>query len=376
MIKLKCIRWLPQLTWDSFAVIGVHQKPSNAGKQRIGILRLGGLGDFVLFIPALKAILHDYPADTYDRYLITDRNGTSLVQMIEDLDKITVFEINGSRFIHNQVYRAKVLRTIRRINIDILIDAALIRRIEGNDAIVRASRAKAIGFREQQDQYCERRYSNYAYQRLVDAHQGSTHEILRYFHLTKQSDPSTSNILPTIKLPCRPDTQNVFLIFPGAKFPERRWLPTRFAKVARFIHQKTGWIPIAVGAHSDSESIADMIDASSDLPWECAKEQTIVTLCNLIASAQMVITNDSGPMHLSPALQVQTVAIIPGAEFTTYPNYPVDNPYLHIVHQKDTTCFDCKWNCIKERQKKTPVPCLVSISETEVCAMVASLTKD
>lgn len=373
---MRCLCWLPQIVWDSIAVVGVHPEPSTSGKKRVGILRLGGLGDFVLFVPALEAMLQEYPADTYDRYLITDRNGTSLVQMIEDVDKITVFEINGSRFIHNQVYRAKVLRTIRKLNLDILIDAALIRRIEGNDAIVRASGAKAIGFREQQDQYCERRYGNYAYQRLVDDPRWSTHEAFRYFHLTGQSDLSTFNILPTIELPCRPDTRNMFLIFPGAKFPERRWPPARFAEVARFTHRETGWIPIAVGAPSDSESIDAMIDASSDLPWERAKGQTIADLCNLIASAQMVITNDSGPMHLAPALQVPTIAVVPGAEFTAYPNYPVDHPCLHIVHQEDTTCFNCKWNCTKQTQRKTPAPCLVSISETEVCAKVTSLTKD
>lgn len=188
-------------------------------------------------------MLQKYPEETYDRYLITDRNGVSLVPMVKDIKNITVFEIDGSRFIHNQIFRAQILRTIRRLNLDILIDAALLRRIEGNDAIVRASGANAIGFREQKDQCCERRYGNYAYQRLVDDPRWSTHEAFRYFHLIGQPEPSTFNILPTIELPYRPDTRNIFLIFPGAKFPERRWPPDRFAEVARFIYQRTGWIP-------------------------------------------------------------------------------------------------------------------------------------
>lgn len=373
---MRCLRWTFQLAWDSLAVVGVRPEPSINGKKRVGILRLGGLGDFVLFLPALKAMLQEYPVDTYDRCLITDRNGTSLMRMVDGIDKITFFEMDGSRFIHNQIYRVQVLRTIRRLNLETLIDAALLRRVEGNDAIIRASGAKAIGFRQQHDQVCEERYGNYAYQRLVDDPRWSVHEALRYLHLIGQSESSTLNILPIIELPYRPETQNIFLIFPGAKFAERRWPPGRFAEVARFIYQRTGWTPIAVGAPSDSESIKALIDASPDLPWERVKEQTITDLCELIASAKIVITNDSGPMHLAPALQVPTVAVVPGAEFTAYPNYPIDHPYLHVVHQEDTTCFDCKWNCTRQMQRKTPAPCLAGVSEVQVCAMIVSLTMD
>lgn len=369
MIQSRCVRWLPQLAWDSLAVIGVRPELTTSGKKRVGILRLGGLGDFVLFLPALKAMLQEYPEENYDRYLITDRNGASLVPMVGDIKNIIVFEMDGSRFIHNQIYRAQVLRTIRRLNLEILIDAALLRRIEGNDAIVRASGAKAIGFREQKDQCCEGRYGNYAYQRLVDDPRWSTHEALRYQHLIGQPELLSSNILPTIELPYRPETRDKFLIFPGAKFPERRWPPYRFAEVARFIYQRTGWIPIAVGVPTDTANIEAVIDASPDLPWERAKAQTIAGLCELIASAQIVITNDSGPMHLAPALQVPTVAVVPGAEFTAYPNYPADHPYLHIVHQEYTACFDCKWSCNKQASEKTPVPCLASVSAAMVCVL-------
>lgn len=353
-----------------------QEKPTKHGKKRLGVLRLGGLGDMVLFLPALKAILDAYPHENYERFLITDRNGADLVRIDARINPINIVDVDGGRFIHNLIYRAKVLRQIKLLKLDTLIDAALLRRIEGNDAIVRASGAKAVGFKPQLGQVCERNIGNYSYYRLVDDPRWSIHEILRYLHLLGQTEFPTFSVLPVIELLYRPVKRNHFLIFPGAKFPERRWPPDRFAGVARFIYQRTGWTPIAVGAASDSESIKAVIDASPDLPWERAKEQTITELCELIASAKIVITNDSGPMHLAPALQVPTVAVVPGAEFTAYPNYPIDHPYLHVVHQEETICFDCKWKCTRQMQRKTPAPCLVSVSEAQVCDMIASLTID
>jgi ADP-heptose:LPS heptosyltransferase len=325
-------------------------------------------------MPALKAILDAYPYDQYDRTLITDCNGVELVRLDSSINYINLVEVNGGSFIHNLVYRAKVLRQIKMLKLDTLFDAALLRRIEGNDAIVRASGAKAVGFHPQPDQPCEINIGNYSYYRLVDDPRWSTHEILRYLYLIGKTDVESSNVLPIIDLPNRPKKKNHFLIFPGAKFPERRWPPERFADVARFLHQKSGWIPIAVGASSDSKSIEAVIEASSDLPWERVKSKSIAELCELIASAQIIITNDSGPMHLAPALQVPTVAIVPGAEFTAYPKYPVDHPYLQILHQEDTICFDCKWNCTKQAQRNSSAPCLRSVSSDQVCAMIAALT--
>lgn len=363
---LQCFRWLPQIWFDRVASLWVRPQLSPTAKKRLGILRLGGLGDFVLFLPALKAILHTYPETEYQHYLVTDHNGAELAKLDNQFGQVAVISIDGSRFIHNIVYRVRTLRMIRRFNFDLLIDAALSRRIEGNDAIVRASGSMAVGFRPLPDQICERRLGDYYYNTLVDYVPYREHEILRYFRLIGRPQKPDESLLPIIHLSQPHRKADQFLVFPGAKFPQRRWPSERFAELAKFVHQRTGWTPVAAGTYTDGESISKMIDASPYIPWRILQNQSIHNLCEEILLSRLVVTNDSGPMHLSPALKTMTVAIVPGAEFSAYPSYPVFHQYLRVVHQNDKSCFNCNWNCAFQANKKRAAYCLSNISVNDV----------
>ncbi len=368
MNDIQCIRWLPQLLWDKMSLLGLQHNAPIKNKNRLGVIRLGGLGDFVLFMPALKAILNIYPESKYQRYLITDRNGAELIRLDNTFGQVELVEIDGSKFIHNMFYRAMILRMISRTRFDLVIDAALSRRIEGNDAIVRSSGSMAVGFRPLPDQICEQRLGNYHYNTLVDYTPYEEHEILRYFRLIGKQPSSHESLLPSIHYPRHLQKRDQFLVFPGAKFPQRRWPAERFAKVARFVHERTGWTPVAAGAHTDSKSISKMIESSPDIPWQRLQQQNIPNLCEQIASSRLVVTNDSGPMHLAPALKTMTVAIVPGAEFAAYPNYPVINRHLMIIHHNDKACFNCSWRCTKSSDTKNTVPCLFQLSFEDVVA--------
>ena len=101
-------------------------------------------------------------------------------------------------------------------------------------------------------------------------------------------------------------------INPGASYGSaKRWYPQEFAKVARELSGEYG--VIIFGGPGETDIAGDieqaLIDSSVKNYKNLAGNTTITELINKIASLDLFITGDSGPMHIAAAFQIPTVAI-------------------------------------------------------------------
>jgi len=99
-------------------------------------------------------------------------------------------------------------------------------------------------------------------------------------------------------------------IHPGASFgPAKRWPPERFAALAdRLIGALRADVLIFGSAAEASlvESIARLMKHS---PTVLAGKTTLTQMMALLSECRLVVTNDSGPMHLAAALGLPLVAV-------------------------------------------------------------------
>jgi len=101
-------------------------------------------------------------------------------------------------------------------------------------------------------------------------------------------------------------------INPGASYGSaKRWYPQEFAKVARELSGE--YDVIIFGGSGETDIAGDieqaLIDSGVTNYKNLAGNTTITELINKIASLDLFITGDSGPMHVAAAFQVPTVAI-------------------------------------------------------------------
>ena len=99
---------------------------------------------------------------------------------------------------------------------------------------------------------------------------------------------------------------------PGASYGSaKRWYPKEFAKVARKL--STEYNIVIFGGPDEVDIAGDieqaLIDSSVKNYKNLAGNTTITELINKIASLDLFITGDSGPMHIAAAFQIPTVAI-------------------------------------------------------------------
>ena len=156
------------------------------------------------------------------------------------------------------------------------------------------------------------------------------------------------------------------VINPGANWYPKRWSPENFSDLIRRLKERLS-INIAItGAKKDKELARRIIeDSARSEVFDFTGETSLGQLGALMKLACVVITADSGPMHIAAAVGVRTIALFgPTSSLITGP-YPKDE---HIVIQKDVGCrVPCyEKNCTNYR-------CMEAITVEEVLEKVIAL---
>ena len=130
----------------------------------------------------------------------------------------------------------------------------------------------------------------------------------------------------------------LLVLNPGAAFGSaKRWHEDRFAQVADKIVEEFQLQTVVVGSASETP-IADRIRNRMKHPAVALTGRTdLETLLGVLSLASLMITNDSGPMHMAAALGIPTVAIFGSTDAeVTRPS----GPWTHVV-KHEVSCSPC-----------------------------------
>jgi ADP-heptose:LPS heptosyltransferase len=102
--------------------------------------------------------------------------------------------------------------------------------------------------------------------------------------------------------------ERIVVLHPGANDPRRRWPPERFALVADALAERGASIVIS---SSDEEApLARAVQAGMRHPVARLNGKlSLQGLCGLLARARMIVSNDTGPLHMALALGTPAVGI-------------------------------------------------------------------
>lgn len=134
--------------------------------------------------------------------------------------------------------------------------------------------------------------------------------------------------------------QKRLILCPGAEFgPAKQWPPEYYAELASRM-LKAGWQVLVLGSKADqatAEEIAKNIKGQEDQFLNLTGQTQLEDAIDLLATADWVVSNDSGLMHIAAALQ-RPLVVVYG------PTSPAFTPPLsdnsHIL-QIDVDCGPC-----------------------------------
>ena len=178
-------------------------------------------------------------------------------------------------------------------------------------------------------------------------------------HRTPNTRVSKSNERLNIK------HQTLIGLCPGAEYgPAKRWLPERFAEVAATVAAKLDAKWILFGTSPDV-AIGEQI--SRVLGDHCINrigQTTVEQLIDELLECRLLLTNDTGTMHLAALLGVPVVAIFGSTEPRLTGPFWND----HIILRRHVECSPCFL-----RQCPIDFRCMKAISSQEVIDAVTSM---
>jgi len=103
--------------------------------------------------------------------------------------------------------------------------------------------------------------------------------------------------------------QPIVAVQPGASCPTRRWPPKFFSEVVNVMREKYGCQFVIIG-DADSKDMAQQIISQVSAPvWDFTGKTTLPNLVSLFKRCRMLVSSDSGPVHVAAAVGIGVVSI-------------------------------------------------------------------
>lgn len=149
-----------------------------------------------------------------------------------------------------------------------------------------------------------------------------------------------------------------------------RWLPERFARVADYLSERYRLLPVLSGAPDDTVLGIQCAQAMRYRAVNLVGQLSILELGAVLRSARLLISVDTGVVHLAAAVQTPCVSLYFRRDYPSHQWYPWQVP--HVVVSASRYCPGCSTTrCLLERSE-----CVDSVSAESVCAAVDQLMQE
>jgi len=147
-------------------------------------------------------------------------------------------------------------------------------------------------------------------------------------------------------------------LVPGSIAATRRWPPERFAELADKLSGHTGGSIIVVGGRGDEAISGKITGLAGNKPVDLTGRIGLRELMAVLSLSDLVVSNDTGPMHLAWTLGTPVVTFLGAADPRgTGPS----GEHVRVI-RKEMACSPC----IKEKCPEGTIACLDLITVDEV----------
>jgi len=350
----------------------------NSGPAReprsILIVKLSAIGDVIQTLPMVEALKKRYPLASID--WLVEEDASSLLFGHPTLDRIIVSRRKSwlKRLFKKGEFRrtlkemGKFLRELRSRRYDMVIDNHGI--LKSGLLVVLARGRRKIGFRPSAGIAEEGNYlfTNERYRPLSI----ERHALDRYLDLVSQMGVPVDGATLEFPVPAelREKAENLLrrngffsrplvVIHPMAKWETKQWPLDNFAGLISALVEKSASVVVS-GSPQDVEPVMEILNrAGRDRKvLNLAGRTSLKELAGIFSLADLVVTPDTGPMHLAAAVNAPLIALFgPTAPWRTGP-YGNHNRVI----RKALPCSPCF------RKKCDTLECMTSITVEEVLA--------
>ena len=321
------------------------------------IIRLGSLGDIIHAVPAAAAIRRAFPQAAID--WLVDVRHRDLLELVPVVDRRIAIDTSSASSLVAAVVELRRARYDVALDLQGLLKSAVLARLSG------ASRV--IGFPA--DLLRERGARVFYTETAGDV---APHVIDKNLSMLK----AIGVRMPDVEFPLEDRQPHVAaeararlgiaegrrfaLINPGAAWPNKRWPPVYFAEVSRELAKRHDLRSLVLWGPGEA-SIAEAVAGASDNTAVVSPPTTIADVISLTKATALMISGDTGPMHIAAASGTPLVGIFGPTD--PQRNGPWADDDLVVSRYRSCACH-------YQRRCRISGWCLLDISPREVMELV------
>jgi lipopolysaccharide heptosyltransferase II len=365
--------------------------PAPEEVRKILLLKMWGMGSIVLASPLLGRLRARYPNARID--FVTLLENAPIVRMYPEVERLITIDLGGGtlRFL---LATLRTLRSIRREGYDLLLDLEFFTRFSAIFSFLAGPRwshgfsAKGNWRGKLHDVEVPFNAYHHVASNFLTVLEGD------YMNPVEAEELARPGLLPRLSPPlgswesCRRrlsqhpawrEQEPIVVVNPNAgdMALERRW-PTRH--VTDFLAELAARCSanlVLIGSPAEREYVESLVARSGlgSRVISLAGETAMAELVALFSHAAVVVTNDSGPMHVAAAAGASTVALFGPETPALYSPLRSARGQRHLVHHRKLACSPCMFvhdnkvlSCWFAQAK-----CMAGIEPAEVVASVEAL---
>lgn len=141
------------------------------------------------------------------------------------------------------------------------------------------------------------------------------------------------------------DGEAVCAIHPSARWPTKRWPVQRFAQLADALSAQERMRIVIVGSGAEASRVEEMSRQMNGAAINLVGQTDLLQLAALLRRCALLITNDSGPMHLAAAVGTPVVAVFGPSDPARVGPYGAG----HAALRKEIDCSHCtRRACVRD----------------------------
>ena len=332
--------------------------------MKILILKPSSLGDVVQALPVLRLLKRHLPAS--DIFWWVDAQWAALLEGDPDLAGLVRFE--KRRWV-SPVHWAEMVQSVqwmRAQNFDWVIDLQCLAR---SGAFAWLANGKLlVGLDE------PREGARGFYDLVVPRPTFHTHAVDWYLAVLPRLGvpvhwnftwlPERPAVAAAVKTRWPAEGARWIALHPGARWPTKRWPIGHFIELLRLLVARIPGLRCVVLGGEDERGLGQRLTGAA--PERCLDltgQTSLPEMIEWLRRCELLVTNDTGPMHVAAALRRPVVALFgPTEPRRTGPYGQVEHTLRHSL-----PCAPCFKSVCRYRQ---PLECLQAISPDSVLARV------
>jgi heptosyltransferase II len=322
---------------------------------------MGYIGDIILTTPVIRRLKLAYPEAEID--LLVDRQYKDLNLHNPYIHQLNITDRKGKN--NNPAALFRLLSQLRANQYDLAINLHRTQRTSALTNLCGSKRKFILSFRR------------FAFSKKIIRLDRTIHTVDSYF---KAMDQMGIPAVGDCKLELYIDRESqlkadqlwresgldkaksVIGINLGAGWPTKKWIATEMARLSDILQQKGLKTVFFGGGGEDQQMMREVLSMGTYHPVDFAGKLNLLELAVCLTKCALLVTCDTGPMHIAASQQVPIVALFGPSDPVRYAPYKA----RHVIVRSNEQCLACGLrDCNHNR-------CMVNLSAVEVAHAVTN----